>query len=139
VSLGLEINEARRRDGLTATELADLCGVSAQHLGDVLHDKRGASAGLVKRLALELGVDETRWLDLAGHTDPTEVLALRAAVERLADDNERLRIRLREHGDECSSRCTHACSESHTYLPGCEHVSSGAALEGKPYQEENGG
>lgn len=132
MSLGFEINEARRRHGLTATELADLCGVSAQHIGDVLHDRRGVSAGLVKRLALELRVDETRWLDLAGHTDPTEILALRAAVERLADDNERLRIKFWDHGDECSALCTKVCSENHTYLPGCEHVSPLAALEGKP-------
>lgn len=71
--------------------------------------------------------DFDRWYRgyLPGSAD---VLALIARFQDACAEIERLKTKLWTHGDTCSSECTEACTETHTYEIGCWY----GAFDGEP-------
>lgn len=55
--LGAAIRRERRRQGLTQTDLADLCGVSLSFVSNVENGKRTAEVGRILTLVQTLGMD----------------------------------------------------------------------------------
>ncbi|MDA3935009.1 MAG: helix-turn-helix domain-containing protein [Gammaproteobacteria bacterium] len=55
--LGLQIRAARKLQGLTQTELAELAGVGTRFVSELERGKRTAQLGLALELARMVGVD----------------------------------------------------------------------------------
>lgn len=57
--------------------------------------------------------------ELLRHPNLPRFTLSRRTVESLMAEISRLRLKIWAHGDKCSSECTPACDEMHTYGPGC--------------------
>jgi len=65
LTLGAMLAAIRDDEGQSLREMAEVLGVSAQHLSDVIHDRRGVSPARALEWGRKLGYPEWQFLKLA--------------------------------------------------------------------------